>query len=134
MSLPFEMQFAQDWPADQWSRRRLILAVSGGADSVALLRAVHARLLETGNSPSDTLLVAHFHHGWRGATADRDQKFVATLAKELQLRFHTARSLGITQMGGMGREAGARRERYAFLLSAAEEFGARYVVTAHTAS
>ncbi len=64
---------------------RLAIGVSGGADSVALLRTLASRSRELGL----VLHVAHLHHGLRGAEADDDQSFVAQLAAQLQLPFHT---------------------------------------------
>lgn len=63
---------------------RLIVAVSGGADSVALLRALLLAAPEVGL----VLSVAHVHHGIRGADADADAEFVAALASEHGLAFH----------------------------------------------
>jgi tRNA(Ile)-lysidine synthase TilS/MesJ len=63
---------------------RLAVGVSGGADSVALLRALHER-----SGPLGLVLhVAHLHHGLRGAEADGDLEFVRALAAELGLPFH----------------------------------------------
>src|SRR5580698_2347662 len=63
---------------------RLGVAVSGGADSVALLRALIAAAPEIGL----VLSVAHVHHGIRGPEADADAGFVAALAAEHSLAFH----------------------------------------------
>jgi len=65
---------------------RLAVAVSGGADSVALLRMLAARW-ELGL----VLHVAHLHHGLRGAEADEDLQFCRELAARLGLPFHVAR-------------------------------------------
>jgi len=66
---------------------RLAVGVSGGADSVALLRGLHARSGELGL----VLHAAHLHHGLRGADADVDLEFVRALAAALELPFHEAR-------------------------------------------
>jgi tRNA(Ile)-lysidine synthase len=66
---------------------RLAIAVSGGADSVALLRALAGRSAELGL----VLHVAHLHHGLRGAEADGDLAFVRDLAAQLELPFHEGR-------------------------------------------
>lgn len=63
---------------------RVAVAVSGGADSVALLRA----LVEAAGEIGLVLSVAHLHHGIRGADADGDAEFVAGLAAEHGLAFH----------------------------------------------
>jgi tRNA(Ile)-lysidine synthase len=114
------------------------VAVSGGADSVALLRALATICRSHRHSPhnknKNTLVVAHFHHGWRGSSADADQQFVESLAAHEDLEFATARNSDLTQAGGIGTEARARQQRYAFLQATAEHYGARYVLTAHTAN
>jgi tRNA(Ile)-lysidine synthase len=66
---------------------RLAVGLSGGADSVALLRTLAARGKELGL----VLHAAHLHHGLRGEEADGDLAFARTLAAELGLPFHEAR-------------------------------------------
>lgn len=66
---------------------RLAVALSGGADSVALLRILAARSNELGL----VLHTAHLHHGLRGAEADGDLEFCRELAAKLGLPFHEAR-------------------------------------------
>src|SRR5437870_13698434 len=56
---------------------RILVAVSGGPDSVALLRGLHELHAD--------LSIAHLNHQLRGAESDEDQAFVEHLAKELQL-------------------------------------------------
>src|ERR1700747_3410898 len=74
-----------------WSREyfrpgeRVAVAVSGGADSVALLVAMVDARPETGM----VLSVIHVHHGLRGAEADCDAQFVADLAKQSELPLRT---------------------------------------------
>ena len=65
---------------------RLAVALSGGADSVALLRILVARSEELGL----VLHAAHLHHGLRGAEADGDLEFCRELAAKLGLPFHEA--------------------------------------------
>jgi tRNA(Ile)-lysidine synthase len=75
--------------------QRIAVAVSGGADSVALLR----RLLEERQKLGIVLSIVHVHHGIRGAAADQDAAFVGGLAAAHDLIFHLHRtdepSLGI---------------------------------------
>ena len=66
---------------------RLAVGLSGGADSVALLRALAERSGELGL----VLHAAHLHHGLRGAEADGDLAFARALAAKLGLPFHEAR-------------------------------------------
>ncbi len=63
------------------------MGLSGGADSVALLRALADRSGELGL----VLHAAHLHHGLRGDEADADLEFARALAAELGLPFHEAR-------------------------------------------
>ncbi|RMF95150.1 MAG: tRNA lysidine(34) synthetase TilS, partial [Planctomycetota bacterium] len=109
----------------------MLAAVSGGADSVAMLRAL-AALREPGRG---RLVVVHVHHGLRGREADADAAFVVNLAEHLKLPYrvaHPPRPIRET-CAGVGLEAAARRARYRLLGELAAELGARYVVTAHTA-
>lgn len=120
---PFEQKFVRSWNPADWQERSVLLAISGGADSVAMLRAVH-RLK---NGGVGRLLVGHFNHGVRGVASDADEQFVVQLAARLQIPILVGKG-----QGG-GSEASLRTARYQFLQRVAEENGARYVVTAHTA-
>ena len=107
----------------------VLLAVSGGADSMALLLGAAEKAPEAGWR----LVVGHVHHGWRGRSADRDLLFVAGHARRLNLPFlsrrrdaeREARELKISP------EAGARHARYQALAEMARESGAPLVATAH---
>lgn len=115
------------WPRELWEDQRIVLAVSGGADSVALLRAMHSLVDDTCQ-----LRVAHFNHGWRGAESDQDQLFVEQLSNQFSLHCTIGR---IEQQQDTSRsEQTARKLRYAFLQATAEQFQAQFIVTAHTAS
>lgn len=109
----------------------VVVAISGGADSVALLRAMHA--LKTGGE--GRLSAAHLNHGLRGPEADADQAFVADLCAKLGVPCHMGRAdvEKLAAERGDGLEAAAREARYRFLTRAAAEAGARFLVTAHTA-
>jgi tRNA(Ile)-lysidine synthase len=109
---------------------RLTAAVSGGADSVALLRALAGSAAEMGLVVS----VAHVHHGMRGADADADAEFVAALAERLGLEFrlHRGDVPARARERGETLEEAARNLRYGWfreLLAAGE---ADAVATAHT--
>lgn len=101
-----------------------VVAVSGGADSVALLRALRA----AGMGP---LHLAHFHHHLRGAEADADVVFVRDLAGGLECEFHLGEA-DVPAAGG-NVEAAARRLRYEWLAGVAARTGAAWVATGHTA-
>jgi tRNA(Ile)-lysidine synthase len=127
----FEARFLAAWPEEHWRETPLVLAVSGGADSVALAAAM-AKVKPAGGG---NLLAAHFHHGLRGAEADADEQFVRQLCERLRLGLAVGRGdvLQSSQLSGDGIEADARQKRYEFLLETAHAHGARYVATAHTA-
>lgn len=109
---------------------RLAIGLSGGADSVALTRALSARAGELGL----VLHAAHLHHGLRGADADADQDFARELAASLGLQFHTGHvdTAAEARQQGESIEEAARRLRYAWFreLLAAGRLDA--VATAHT--
>jgi len=109
---------------------RLAVAVSGGADSVALLRSLNERRVSLGV----VLHVAHLHHGLRGAEADADRDFVRTLSAKFGLPFFEANVDVAAEAAKAGEsiEEAARRLRYAWFrqLMAAGEVEA--VATAHT--
>ena len=91
---------------------RVGVAVSGGIDSVALLRL----LLELRNELGIVLSVVHFNHKLRGAESDADQEFVANLACEHELDFHVDSedvALHATQER-ISVETAAREARYGF--------------------
>ncbi len=127
---PLEQKITQAWPTGLWGQVRVLVAVSGGADSIALLRAMqHLSAPGLGE-----LVVAHFNHGLRGATALADEQFVVTLAGSLGLKCEVGHAASpVAGMMPDGIEAAARSARYQFLVQTAERLGARYVVTGHTA-
>jgi tRNA(Ile)-lysidine synthase len=104
----------------------VLAAVSGGADSVALLRALGA----VGPKRPGRLVVAHFNHRLR-TEADEDELFVRELTQTLNLQCVVGHSERRTTDGRT--EDAARQARYEFLRLTAAEVGARYVATAHTA-
>lgn len=128
--LNFAQRLAASWPPSAWRDLTVLAAVSGGADSVALLRAL-ASLKAAG---AGRLVVGHFNHGLRGDAAAADEHFVVALADQLGVDCLVGRATdGTLRAGGDGLEAAARQARYAFLQATAERLGARYVVTGHTA-
>lgn len=114
-----------------WSAPVLV-GVSGGADSVALLCAITA--LAASRPAPVRLVVAHARHDLR-AEAAADAAFVAELAGRLGLPC-VVRDLPVraaVDVRGEGMESLARRLRMDFLADVACEHGARHVVVAHTA-
>ena len=107
----------------------VLVAVSGGADSVCLLD-LFRRLREASSFP---LAVAHLNHALRGPESDLDEEFVAGLARRHGLPFH-AHKLSVGELAGApdGLEAAGRRARYAFLEKTARSIGANRVALGHT--
>lgn len=109
---------------------RLAVAVSGGADSVALLRALILAAPEIGL----VLFVAHMHHGIRGADADTDAEFVEALASEHGLAFHR-KDVDAPAAARANRETleeAARNLRYGWFDELLASGVADAVATAHT--
>ena len=108
----------------------IVLAVSGGPDSMALLRGA-ARLVETDDRRWQ-LTVAHLDHALRPDSAE-DARFVADAAESLALRFEGQRTdvAALARDEGRSIEDAAREARYRFLEAVAPE-GA-LIATAHTA-
>ena len=105
---------------------RVLVAVSGGPDSVALLGALAALSGPLGVE----LCVAHFNHQLRGAESLRDQRCAETVAERLGVRCVVGKS---RQAGtGANLEARARDERYAFLTTVAEAQACTKIATGHT--
>src|ERR1700686_4261320 len=111
---------------------RIGLGVSGGADSVAMLRIFAELRIHLGVA----VLVLHFHHQLRGAEADEDERFVKALAEEFHLEFESGRAdvAGEARLHGWNVEDAARRLRYRFFASVAEARGLNRVAVAHTAN
>ena len=94
---------------------RVICAVSGGADSVALLWCLYLVREQMGLH----LSAAHLNHGLRGAESDRDEDFVRQFCAGYQIPLAVGRTQ--VQAEGRGLEDAARRARYAFLESLGPE-------------
>lgn len=107
---------------------RIAVGVSGGADSVALLRF----LAQVSGQFGWRLTVCHVHHGLRGTEADRDEQFVRCLAGKLGLpcavRRIDAAALALENHTSV--EEAGRTARYAFFAETAGEEG--FIATAHT--
>lgn len=105
----------------------ITVALSGGADSMALLYALN----DLKNQLGFKLYAAHFNHMIRGEEADRDQQFVTLKCKELgvELFVGSADVVAFANKNNMSLELAAREKRYEFLKSVAKGV----VATAHTA-
>lgn len=123
----------------------VLCAVSGGADSVAMLHILYRLRDQLGFA----LAAAHYNHRLRGEESDRDQQFVeqfvrlccgehrrgdGTVLPAVPLYLGSGDVAGQARLRGTGIEETARDMRYAFLRQAAAEAGADLIATAHTAS
>ena len=134
--------FEQTFPAIQWHGFRTLIAVSGGPDSVALLR-----LMVSSATPQtkSNLIVVHINHATRAEQSDADAEFVKELAQQHQLEFclesiqpqptiphGTASPTSKTTTNLVGHsEESLRNARYDLLVKMAAQQGCRYLVTGH---
>ena len=109
---------------------RVGVAVSGGADSVALLRL----LLELRSEIGIVLSVVHFNHQLRGKESDKDEEFVAQLAcqSRLELRCDRGDVAGFAAAKHLSLEAAARKMRYEFFRRLLLQAALDRIATAHT--
>jgi tRNA(Ile)-lysidine synthase len=133
-------RFFRRYPTDDSG---LVLAVSGGPDSVALLRAV-VKLCRRSVQPishAAPLVVAHVNHLLRGSESDADERFVGQLCGELSEKYsvpltYNSTRIDVPDTAARARanlEGTARRLRYDWLTEVAERHGIRLVATGHTA-
>ncbi len=107
---------------------RICVAVSGGADSVALfvlLKNLAQKLLIA------ELGIAHVNHSLRGIESDADESFVKNLASNSGVKYHCITLEGIPKSGI---EEWARNKRYDFLSCVMQKYKYDFVATAHTAN
>ncbi len=123
--LPLEEKFVAENPLERWSAHRVLLGVSGGADSTALVTLFHHFRERFGLK----IYAAHANHQLRGEESDADAEFTATLCEKLEVPL-VARSLNILRTAD-GLESDARRARYDFLSETALNLGCRYLALAH---
>ncbi len=109
---------------------RVVVAVSGGADSTALLLALHERRAELAIG----LAAAHLHHGIRGEEADGDQAFLQELCGRLEVPLHLEREniLEVAAVTDETLEEAARHARLRFFQRLVDSGLADAVATAHT--
>jgi tRNA(Ile)-lysidine synthase len=127
-----ERRFADSLREASWFYPGLKLgaAVSGGADSVALLTL----LAEVRSQLGIVLSVVHFNHQLRAKASEADEKFVAALAENLGLVFHAGRGdvAGQARREKANLEDAARRARYAYFDKLGEQGSLDAIATAHT--
>ena len=107
----------------------VVVAVSGGADSMALLHILYSLKDEY----NIRLIACHVNHGIRGEEADSDEQFVKNCCKKLGVELHTLKAdvPKLAAESGMGEEECGRKVRYDFFNSVAEK---ALIATAHTLS
>lgn len=105
----------------------IVVAVSGGADSVSLLLAI--RDLVKRKKIGHRIIAAHFDHGLRGKESDADEAFVRELVSRLGVEYVCGRGK-VSKKGNL--EQNARVARYEFLRNTAFENDSVFVVTGHT--
>lgn len=114
-----------------------VIAVSGGPDSVALAH-LGAVLLQSNDV--ERLIFAHINHQLRGEESDADEAFVQNLGKQwslieprFQIRTTRINMAALADAEGENLENAGRRERYRWLTQIAQEAGAAWVATGHSA-
>lgn len=109
----------------------VLVAVSGGADSMGLLHF----LWQKSQTEPFSITAAHFHHGLRGADADRDEAFVRDWCEANAIPFVSEHGdvRAAAEKTGETIEEAARRLRYDFLERTAERLGAVRIAVAHQA-
>jgi tRNA(Ile)-lysidine synthase len=109
------------------SEAPVMIALSGGPDSVALLYAMWR--LRGAAVRSGPLFAAHLNHRMRPGEADRDEAFVRGLCDQLGIELAVERARGLDSGGNI--EERARQTRRDFLVRAADSFGVNYIALAH---
>ncbi|MEA3357935.1 MAG: tRNA lysidine(34) synthetase TilS [Thermodesulfobacteriota bacterium] len=106
---------------------KIIVAVSGGADSVCLLKILY----QLHKSLDFTIIVAHFDHGLRPEEDKEETKFVYDLAKKLNVTFVYDRPKKAINTNGSSIEERAREERYQFLKRVLDKHNGQKVALGH---
>ena len=112
-------------------RKTIVVAISGGPDSLALLHALHC----LNRNHSVNLHAAHLNHGLRGEESDGDAKFVQEQCQALAIPLSTSLIdwASVHDVQHLPMEAILREKRYSFLAQVVNKVGASCVVTGHTA-
>ncbi len=115
-----------------WTEVNIAVALSGGADSMALLRALHERKQLAGGPGN--VLAFHVNHQLRGEESDQDARWCQQQGEALgiQLQVLPVATQEFADKTKQGLEAAARQQRYEVLTRAAQQAGVRYLATAHT--
>ena len=106
---------------------RVVVALSGGPDSTALLTVLAPIAQELDLS----LIIAHFNHGLRGTESDEDEKFSRDLSEKMGLDFVSGKMDQIKGKKGISPEDFYRRQRYDFLNKISEDYQAKKIALGH---
>lgn len=112
---------------------RVVVAVSGGPDSIAMLHMLHTLAKE--ENGRWFIIAAHLNHGFRGAEAEADALYVEKFCHQLgvPVEIETTDVPAYMKRVGKGAQETAREVRYTFLTKTAKKWGANKIATAHHA-
>jgi len=121
-----------DWPSITRAGNRILVALSGGPDSIALCDLIERAGDETGSS----VFTAHLNHGLRGDEADSDENFVREFCsvRGIPLDVETTDVASICTGTGQSIEMAARTARYSFLGRVAAKHGISVIAIGHNAN
>ncbi|MCR2043903.1 tRNA lysidine(34) synthetase TilS [Anaerosalibacter massiliensis] len=110
-------------------RDNILIGLSGGPDSMALLYA----LLEIKEKIPFLIYIAHVNHGVRGKDADEDEKFVEELSKDLNIPYYSTKidMEGYAKLHKMSSEDAGRKLRYGFFREVLSKIGGGKIAVAH---
>ena len=106
---------------------RVVVALSGGPDSTALLAA----LAQISEQLDFDIVVAHYNHGLRGDSSDEDEKYSQELAEKFGLIFVSGKMDAKLRQKGVSPEDFYRQQRYQFLNKVAEDYKAQKIALGH---
>lgn len=123
----FFKKLRQAWRQWEMNRPRVLVGVSGGPDSVALLLGLAELSID--------VRAVHVHHGWRGTDADADADWVADLGRQLGVPTEIVVMSPELKEAHAGKsvEEGARDARYQLLIEAAHRHDCSLIAVGHTA-
>lgn len=127
LTVPMNLDFKHilDTSFPELSNHKLLIAVSGGVDSMVLWHLCHHHALD--------IAIAHVNFNLRGAASNADEQLVRTQAQsyDTMLHVHQANTTSYAAKNGLNIQLAAREIRYAFFEELCEEHGYKYVLTAH---
>ena len=111
------------------NNQKILVALSGGPDSVCLLHQLH----EIAHEYNLKLIAAHLNHEWRGKDSDADEEFCKALCENLKIPFFSKRLSQLSDLPAYNgsKENYARQARKIFLHEIATQESASAIVTAH---